>query len=184
MKQLILVSVLSVFLLSSCSKETEPPVVTVTAEATEAQSPVDGPQQTDRLVPNPALAPDQVVKIQLEALKNNDSSDRGIEVVFRFASPSNKQNTGPLDRFSRMIKEPLYSPMLNHRSVEYDPVQIVGREAKQRVTLVDRRGNTISYVFYLSKQSDASCRDCWMTDAVTIESMQPRDDETAGQPTV
>jgi hypothetical protein len=184
LKQLILVSVLSVLLLSGCSKSPAKPVETVDAEEKEEQPRADDQRQTSAPAPSPALSPDQVVKIQLEALKNNDSTDRGIEIVFRFASPANKQNTGPLDRFSEMIKDPLYSSMLNHRTVEYDAIQIVGKEARQRVTLVDRRGNVIIYIFYLSKQTEEPCKDCWMTDAVTIESMQPREEETAGQQTV
>ena len=53
------------------------------------------------LVPDPALTPEQVVRIQLEALRNNDAGDRGIAVAFRFASPGNRQNTGPLPRFKK-----------------------------------------------------------------------------------
>jgi hypothetical protein len=45
--------------------------------------------------PNAQLTPDQVFKIQLEALRTNDENDRGIEITFRFASPANKRSTGP-----------------------------------------------------------------------------------------
>jgi hypothetical protein len=180
LKHLILASVLSVLFLSGCSKTAATPVETADVEEKQGQPQADDPLQPNAPAPSPELMPDQVVKIQLEALQSNDSTDRGIEIVFRFASPANKQNTGPLDRFSRMIKVPPYSPMLNHRRVDYDAIQIVGDEARQRVTLVDRRGNVIVYVFYLSKQTEEPCKDCWMTDAVTIESMQPREEETAG----
>ena len=128
--------------------------------------------------PNPRLSPDQVVKIQLGALKNNDREDRGIEVTFKFASPSNRRFTGPVQRFGRMIKSS-YSLMLKYESVEYDPVKIVGDQALQRVRLFDTRGNAIVYVFILSKQHEGDCAGCWMTDGVTVERIIPMTRESA-----
>ena len=40
-----------------------------------------------------------VVKIQLEALKNNDKNDNGIKQTWLFAHPDNKKFTGPYERF-------------------------------------------------------------------------------------
>ena len=53
--------------------------------------------------PNTKLDPYDVVKIQLEALKNNDSQDKGIRQTWLFAHPDNKKVTGPFDRFRIMI---------------------------------------------------------------------------------
>ncbi len=43
--------------------------------------------------PDPSLSPQDVVSIQIEALRNNDTpyENRGIEVTFNFASPANKR---------------------------------------------------------------------------------------------
>ncbi len=119
--------------------------------------------------PNIQLTPDQVVKIQLEALRTNDESDRGIEVTFRFASPANRRSTGPLERFARMIKTTPYSWMLNYLDVQFDSAKIEGIRATQRVTIIAKDYTTVSYIFYLSKQSEGACKGCWMTDAVFIE---------------
>jgi hypothetical protein len=119
--------------------------------------------------PNAQLTPDQVVKIQLEALRTNDENDRGIEITFRFASPANKRSTGPIERFARMIKTTPYSWMINYHDVQFDPVIIEGIRAIQRVTIIAEDYTTVSYIFYLSKQTDGSCNSCWMTDAVFIE---------------
>ena len=56
--------------------------------------------------PSPDLSPEDVVRIQVEALQRNDepSPDAGIEAAFRFASPSNRRATGPLGRFSEMVR--------------------------------------------------------------------------------
>ncbi len=49
--------------------------------------------------PDPGLKPNKVVAIQLLAMQQNGASDYGIEVTFRFASPQNKLQTGPLSNF-------------------------------------------------------------------------------------
>ena len=123
---------------------------------------------SEALVPDPALSPAQVIRIQLEALRHNDERDRGIAVAFRFASPANRANTGPLSRFVAMIESGPYALMLSFRDATYGPVETVANQARQRVTLTGTRAS-MTYWFYLSRQSEAPYEDCWMTDAVYIE---------------
>ena len=122
---------------------------------------------SDALVPEPALSPGDVVRIQLEALRHNDEQNRGIGVAFRFASPANRTNTGPLPRFVAMIKEGPYALMLSFVDVSYGPVETVAGRARQPVTLTGPR-SSITYWFYLSRQTERPYVDCWMTDAVYI----------------
>ena len=51
--------------------------------------------------PDPALAPEDVVAIQLAALQNNDNptANAGIRQTFALAHPDNRRLTGPLARF-------------------------------------------------------------------------------------
>ncbi len=118
--------------------------------------------------PSPDLTPAEVVRIQLEALARNHTpyEHAGIEIAFRFASPANKRNTGPLDRFIRMVHNPPYRPMLNHREAEYGKIEVRGREAVQPVILTTREGKRVGYVFFLSKQKGGPYDSCWMTDSV------------------
>lgn len=120
------------------------------------------------LMPAPALSPGEVVRIQLEALRHNDESNRGIEVAFRFASPANRARTGPLPRFIGMIRNGPYALMLGFHAASYGPVESRGARARQRVTLAGAHAS-ITYWFYLSRQSEAPYVDCWMTDAVYPE---------------
>ena len=53
--------------------------------------------------PSKNLSAYDVVKIQLEALKNNNKNDDGIKVTWLFAHPDNKKVTGPYERFRIMI---------------------------------------------------------------------------------
>lgn len=129
-------------------------------------------RRLSRRQPSAELAPQEVVRIQMEALKYNDEKNRGIEIVFRFASPSNKVNTGPLPRFITMINGEAYRPMLNHNAIGYDEIRVVGDQAAQRVSITTEDGLIVVYVFVLSKQQGEECSGCWMTDAVYIESVQ------------
>ena len=117
------------------------------------------------LVPTPELTPNQVVQIQLNALRHNDARDRGIEVAFRFASPDNKLNTGPLPRFISMMHQGPYSLMLAYENLAYHPLEVVENQARQRVTLIGS-GLVVDYEFILSRRFDDGCAGCWMTDAV------------------
>ena len=118
--------------------------------------------------PGPEHGPADVVRIQVQALANNDAPYRnaGIEIAFRFASPANKRVTGPLRRFIRLLYDPTYRPFLNHKVAHFGQVDIQGSEATQTVILTAVNGQRVGYVFRLSKQRGAPCKACWMTDGV------------------
>lgn len=117
--------------------------------------------------PSPDLTPAEVIRIQVEALGANDTPepDAGIAAAFRFASPSNRAATGPLPRFTAMVKGG-YPDMLTFASAEYGELRVDGDEAAQRVTLVQPDGTRTAYVFGLSRQTGGPYDRCWMTDAV------------------
>lgn len=117
--------------------------------------------------PTPDLGPREVVELQLQAFRANDEEDSGIEVAFRFASPRNKRATGPVERFARMMKGPLYRAMLVYDEATYGETLVRGRVALQRVELTagERR---VSYEFYLVRQEGGPFDQCWMTESVYI----------------
>jgi len=118
--------------------------------------------------PEPSLSPQDVVSIQMEALRNNDTpyENRGIEITFNFASPANKRLTGPIERFAAMVRNPVYGPMINHRTARYQNVIIEGEFAKIDVILLSDDGVYLGYRFILSRQHGNQYEGSWMTDAV------------------
>ena len=116
--------------------------------------------------PEQDLEPNEVVKIQLIAMQQNDDSDFGIEVTFRFASPANKKQTGPLKRFKRLVRNPSYSPLLNHINATFLELIVEDDLAIQDVIITSSNGERIGYRFRLSIQKNALYKNCWMTDAV------------------
>jgi hypothetical protein len=122
--------------------------------------------------PRPDLSPDEVIRIQLDALRDNDkSTDEGIATAFNFASPGNKVYTGPLSRFKQIVRNPVYNVMINHKRAVYESVVVSGNVAQQRVLIVGEESQTVIYTFTLSRQREARYRDCWMTDGVSIDAM-------------
>jgi len=121
------------------------------------------------LQPSPAYQPAEVVGIQMRALANNDQpfSNAGIELTFRFASPRNKQSTGPIERFTGLFGHPTYRAMLNHSNLEIGEAEIRENRARVPVRIQAIDGKKLIYLFELSLQDSAPYLNCWMTDGVT-----------------
>ncbi|MFZ9037833.1 MAG: DUF4864 domain-containing protein [Gammaproteobacteria bacterium] len=128
----------------------------------------DKPEGVELPQPSAELAPQDVVRIVVNALSNNDEpyADAGIETTFSFASPANKVNTGPLDRFIQMVKGPPYGIMVDHVGSEFSEVVLMGNKAYQMVQLTAPDGRSEVFAFRLSKQQDGEFKNMWMTDAV------------------
>jgi|GEM_PF-211316 len=130
--------------------------------------------------PDPELQPKTVVAIQMEALGKNArwGGDQGIGVAFRFASPSNRRVTGPLERFIQLVANPAYSVMLDHEGVEVGDARLSESGTVAQVpVLVKGEGNErVGFMFSLSLQNSTQseqsgdnenvCK-CWMTDSVS-----------------
>ena len=112
--------------------------------------------------------PEDVVRIVVEALAHNDKpyADAGIATTFAFASPGNKVNTGPLQKFARMIRTPAYGIMIDHVAHEFSEVVLMGDTAYQMVKINGSNGAEVIFAFRLSQQLDGEFGGMWMTDAV------------------
>ncbi|MDQ3755221.1 MAG: DUF4864 domain-containing protein [Acidobacteriota bacterium] len=161
--------ILLISLANNCTSHSQP----MTAQVIERKELVTMEQQAQRAdapqpQPDPKHSPEQVVGFVLEASRRNDTpeKDSGIRTTFSFASPGNREMTGPIDRFIELVKNPLYRPLINHRRTERSPVKVAGDLAQQKVTLIDEEGRRATFLFTLSKQQAAPFKDCWMTDGV------------------
>ncbi|MFP4373875.1 MAG: DUF4864 domain-containing protein [Spirochaetaceae bacterium] len=125
-------------------------------------------EELAELRPAPELSAEEVVRIQMEAFRNNDEEDTGIAIAFRFASPGNRQMTGPLSRFRMMMRNPFYRPMLNAEAAEIGLVDVRERVARVEVYTVAPGGERNYYAFFLGKQRGGEYDDSWMTEAVEV----------------
>lgn len=113
--------------------------------------------------PRPDLDPPEVVEAMLGAMKKN--SDQGIAELYRFSSPRNRLETGPLESFAALMREG-FPDLLGHRLARVAPALIDGNRAMLPVEVQARDGQLSRYIFLLSLQSIPECQGCWMADAV------------------
>jgi len=118
------------------------------------------------LKPHKTLSPHEVIRIQLQALQQNDPSDSGVITVFNFSSPMNKLYIGPLEHFRILVRDPAYSTMLNFRSYKTGQLIRTGSTAYQLVVLTGRDGQQQVYLFILAKQRKGIYKGCWMTEGI------------------
>ena len=123
------------------------------------------------LKPNIKLKPFDVVKIQLAALKNNNKpyKNAGIEQTWEFAHPSNKNFTGPLSRFIKLLNDEGYNILLNH--IEHEVVEVYKSEKKfiYEVTILDGEKNFFKYNWRIEKfLNEGSLNNCWLTTSVSL----------------
>ena len=115
--------------------------------------------------PDPRLSAADVIRFQVEALAADEEND-GIAATFRFASPANREMTGPLERFIGIVRAPAYRPLVNHVAAEYGELVSRDGQAAQVVTVTATDGSRHTYLFQLSRQPEGPFRGCWMTDSV------------------
>jgi hypothetical protein len=116
--------------------------------------------------PSPQLSPEDVIRLQIRALSAKGALKSRIDNCYRFASPANRDHTGPIVRFQQMIESPKYRALLDARHFLVGRATQNGREAHLLLTVVDRAGQLALFRCFLSKQTAAPYADCWMTDAV------------------
>ena len=131
----------------------------------------------DLVMPDPSIAPAEVVAIQLIGLKNNDliETDFGIRQTWSFAHPKNRIVTGPFPRFVQMLKGPGYSVLLNHKSHEIRNVPSTsegktnGDENRRQfdVFMETAKGDILYFSWIVQKVATGQFKDCWMTVSVS-----------------
>ena len=120
--------------------------------------------------PNTNLEARQVVTIQLEALQRNDEpyADAGIEQTWTLAHPRNQRQTGPLSRFTQMLKSPPYRAILNHRSHHIELAESSAEQAIFLITIEGMTGSAVGYEWMVGKVASGEHAGCWMTTGVSM----------------
>ena len=123
----------------------------------------------DNLVkPSPDINPIDVVEVQLFALQSNDETDFGIRQTWEFAHPRNKMATGPLPRFTSMIKTPAYSILLNNLKFETKEIFNDGKTAGIAVRIEAKDNKAYTYMWTLEKiLEEGPLNGNWMTSGVS-----------------
>ena len=122
------------------------------------------------LKPSPNLEPQEIISIQLKALKDNNNpyKNSGIEQTWEFAHPSNRKFTGPLLKFTKMMYSPSYKIMLDH--LKHNIILLSEQENVSYffIELTDKMGNEYGFQWAVEKVIiNGKFNECWMTSAVS-----------------
>ena len=128
------------------------------------------PLKAELLKPNPSIKPEEVISIQLLALQNNSVpfNNAGITQTWEFAHPSNRQYTGPIEKFILMMYSPSYIIMLEHQFHKIITVSQEDDIAFFFIELTDKPGNKFGFQWTLQKVlTEGNYLNCWMTVGVS-----------------
>ena len=126
--------------------------------------------KTKLIKPNNNMEPQQVVKIQLSGLMNNDKPniDNGIKQTWDFAHPSNKKYTGPLSSFINLLKSENYKMLLNHLESEIIKVFESNNRYGFEVRVLGGDKNYYKFQWIVEKYyEEGPLKDCWLTTSVS-----------------
>ena len=124
----------------------------------------------DLIKPNSTLKPIEVLKIQLNSLKNNHMpyKDAGIEQTWEFAHPNNKKATGPLEKFKKMIYSKNYQILIGHENYEIIVLNKSENIHVYKVNILSKTKKKYYYIWQIEKVvKDGNLKNCWMTTGVS-----------------
>ena len=124
----------------------------------------------DLIKPNSTLKPLDVLKIQLNSLKNNNNpyKDAGIEQAWEFAHPSNKELTGPLTKFKKMIYSESYKILISHENNKTIALKETTNKFIFKVYVLSKDKKKYYYIWQIEKvEKEGKFKNCWMTTAVS-----------------
>ena len=110
--------------------------------------------------PSPELQVNQVLDLQLEALKRTGNTRRGVAQMFVFASPKSREMMGSFDAFATLIHTHM-TPLVGHRSSRKVILEENEMRVSYQVTVVDRQGEERHYEWVLEKMPSPECAFCW-----------------------
>ena len=124
----------------------------------------------DLIKPNSNLKPFDVLKIQLNSLKNNNIpyKDAGIEQTWEFAHPINKAATGPLERFRKMIYSDSYKILISHENNKSIILEEMQDKLVYKVYVLSKDKKKYYYIWQIEKVTlEGKLKNCWMTTGVS-----------------
>ena len=127
----------------------------------------------DLIKPKPTLKPLDVLLIQLNSLKNNNTpyTDAGIEQTWEFAHPNNKAITGPLNKFKQMIYSKSYEILISHENSEITILKETENISTYKVVILSKDKKKYYYIWQVEKVLfEGVLKDCWMTTSVSSPS--------------
>ena len=126
--------------------------------------------KAELLKPSSNLQPEEIISIQLNALKDNNNPflNAGVAQTWEFAHPYNRKLTGPLSNFKNMMYSSSYVIMLDHLKHKIILVSKQVNISYFFIELTDKMGNEFGFQWTVEKVTiNGEFKDCWMTSGVS-----------------
>lgn len=117
-------------------------------------------------IAKPSLAPEEVVRQQVDSMRASTTAPSELVTCFSLASPSNRELTGPYERFAKLVSTEPYRQIGVCREYQIGQAVVEGNGASVVVSVLSEFGSGLAFQFLLTKQSYPPYRDCWMADGV------------------
>ena len=99
---------------------------------------------------------------------NYPKKDNGIKQTWEFAHPNNQKNTGPIEKFTNMIKGNSYKMLLNHLEHKIVEKQLSNLIASYEVTVLDENKTYYKFYWQVEKYTkEGILNGCWLTTMVS-----------------
>ena len=131
---------------------------------------ITGLSNADLIKPKSSLKPIDVLLIQLNSLKNNNTpyKDAGIEQTWKFAHPNNKIVTGPFNKFKKMIYSESYEILINHENSEITILRETDDVSIYKVIILSKNKKKYYYIWQIERVLfKGNLKNCWMTTNVS-----------------
>ena len=126
------------------------------------------------ILPEASITPEQVIRIQIDALRN-ESQGLGALQCYCFAAPENRIVTGPIERFTVMVRQPPFDILQQVATYTIEPPEFQDDMARCLVFVVGENRNLRAFSWILKKHREEPFDECWLTAGVFLlyDSEQP-----------
>lgn len=122
--------------------------------------------------PDPSLAPEDVVRLCMEALARNDfpECNSGLATCYAFSNDMCRAAVGgSLEEFVKFARNPIFGSMVNHNSWRADPINLVGggtptrgAMATQLVHVISANGQPRTFIWTLQQERRPPNAGAWL----------------------
>ena len=116
-------------------------------------------------VAQPNLEPDDVVRMQVNSIRDAVHDIVKLKVCYSLASPSNRKFTGPFPRFAELVMLPPYDSLATSLEWQMGSAFVDKNVAAVLVSTISKKGEVLGFRFVLRRQNFPR-PDCWLTEAV------------------
>ena len=118
-------------------------------------------------IPQPQLSPSDVVKLQVNSIRDAVGDIAKLKVCYSLASPENRKHTGPFRKFAEIVMLPPYDRLSTCVDWQVGGAVIDKDLAAVLVSTISSDGEISGFRFILRVQA-CSLGNCWLTEGVQL----------------